>query len=172
MTKSPPLLPTEALERVQRHARLNGTWVLAMGGTFALIGATGGELIGVLVWLLVAGTGAMALHGASLLQQGEPRGTGWLVGGQLFCVCFILSLCAWQLTHVDLAPLHAAVTDDMRGSFKQTGLTEDEFLLLTYRLSYGILALVALLYPGGMALYYQRRRAAVTAALTDEPEAE
>ncbi len=84
----------------------------------------------------------------------------------------ILSLCAWQLTHVDLAPLRAAVTDDMRSSFKQTGLTEDEFLLLTYRLSYGILALVALLYPGGMALYYHRRRAAVTAALMSEPESE
>lgn len=172
MSKSPPLLPTEALERVLRHARLNGTWVLAMGGTFALIGATGGEYVGVMAWLLVAGTGAMALHGATLLHEGEPRGTDWLVGGQLFCLALILSLCAWQLTHVDLAPLRAAVTDDMRSSFKQTGLTEDEFLLLTYRLSYGILALVALLYPGGMALYYHRRRAAVTAALMSEPESE
>jgi hypothetical protein len=170
MPKAPPLLPEEALERVLRHARLNGMWVLVVGSTFALLGASGGELLGVLAWLLVAGTGAMALHGATLLHQGEPRGTDWLVGGQLFCLTFILALCAWQLTHADLTPLRVAVTDDMRASLKQTGLTEDEFLLLSYRLTYGLVALGAILYPGGLALYFHRRRDAVTTALTAESE--
>jgi len=165
MTKTPPLLPDEALERVLRMARLNGTWVLVVGSFFALLGAAAGDVIGALAWLLVSGTGAIALHGGTLLQEGEPRGIRWLVGSQLFCLGFVLILCTWQLTHVDVTPLRAAVTTEMRASLAQTGLAEDEFLLLTYRLTYGLVAVGALLYPGGMALYYHRRRHAVRAAL-------
>lgn len=165
MSAKPPLLPSETLERVLGHARLNGAWVLIVGSTFGLIGAAGGEVLGALAWLLVAGTGAMALHGVTLLNHREPRGTNWLVGGQLFCMAFILALCGWQLTHVDLAPLRVAVTADMRTSLAQTGLTEEEFLLLSYRLTYAIVALIAILYPGSMALYYHRRREAVAAAV-------
>jgi len=164
MSSAPPLLPDETLARVLNRARLNGTWVMVMGSTFGLIGAAGGEVPSALAWLLVAGTGAMALHGATLLNEGESRGLNWLVGGQLFCMAFILALCAWQLTHVDLTPLRAAVTADIRASLKETGLTEEEFLLLSYRLTYGIAALIAILYPGTMALYYHRRRAAIDSA--------
>ncbi len=168
MASSPPLLPDEALPRVLRHARLNGTWVLLVASTFALVGALGGEPIPVIAWLLVAGTGAMALHGAGLLAGGEVRGINWLVGGQLFCMAFLLALCAWQLTHVDLTPLRAAVTADIRESYTKAGLTEDEFLLMSYRLTFGFVALVALVYPGSMALYFHRRRHAVEAAVDSD----
>ncbi len=170
MTSPPPLRPEEALARVLRQARLHGTWMLVVGGSFALVGAAGGEQLGALAWLLIAGTGALALHGGALLGAGEARGLTWLVGGQLLCLGFLLALCAWQLTHVDLAPLHAAVTSELRTSLAQTGMTEDEFLLLSYRLTYGLVALLALAYPGGLALYYHRRRAAVTAALNAESD--
>lgn len=141
---------------------------MTVGSVFALLGAVAGEPVPVMAWLLVAGTGAMALHGGTLLNGGEPRGINWLIGGQLFCMGFILSLCAWQLTHVDLSPLRAAMTSEMRESVKQTGLTDEEFLLLSYRLTYAFVAFVTILYQGSMALYYQRRRAAVIAALESE----
>jgi len=170
MSSSPPLLPFETLVRVLRHARRNGTWLLVIGSVFGLLGAAAGEVPGALAWLLVAGTGALTLHGATLLAGGEPRGLRWLVGGQLFCMAFLLALCAWQFTHVDLTPLRAAVTADLRASLAQTGLTEDEFLLLSYRLTYAVVALIALLYPGGMALYYHRRRDAVVEAMGETGE--
>ncbi|MBS0662034.1 MAG: hypothetical protein JSR48_02130 [Verrucomicrobia bacterium] len=168
MPTLPPLLPSETLERVVGQARLNGTWVMVIGSTFGLIGAAGGEVVGCLTWLLVAGTGAMALHGGSLLHDGETRGLNWLVGGQLFCMAFLLALCGWQLTHIDLAPLQAALTPDIRESLGQTGLSEREFLLLSYRVTYALIALVAVCYPGMMALYFHRRRAAIAAALDGE----
>jgi hypothetical protein len=168
MAKAPPLLPDETLHRVLRRARANGTGVLTVGSIFALIAASGGEVIPVMAWLLVAGTGAMALHGATLLNGGEPRGLHWLVGGQLFCMAFILSLCAWQLVHVDLSPLRDSLTGDLRSSIRQMGLTENEFLLLSYRLTYGFIALVTLLYQGSMAWFYHRRRRAVALALEAE----
>ena len=161
----PPLLPSETLERVLRRAQFDGTGVLAVGSFFALMGAAAGDVVGVMAWLLIAGTGAMALHGATLLREAEPRGVHWLVGGQVFCMTVILSLCAWQLTHADIEPLRAAVTSEMRSSIAQTGLTEEQFLLLTYRFTYGVIATGTLLYQGGMALYYRRRRRAVTAAV-------
>lgn len=168
MSDLPPLLPHETLARVVGQARLNGTWVMVIGSTFGLIGAAGGEVFGCLTWLLVAGTGAMALHGGSLLHDGESRGLNWLVGGQAFCMAFLLALCGWQLTHVDLTPLRAALTPDLRASLDQTGLSEQEFLLLSYRVTYAFVALVAVGYPGTMALYYHRRRPAIAAALEAE----
>lgn len=162
------MLPHETLDRVVGQARLNGTWVMVFGSTFGLLGAAGGEVFGCLTWLVVAGTGAMALHGGSLLNDGEARGLNWLVGGQVLCVAFLLTLCGWQLTHVDLTPLRAALTPDIRESLAQTGLSEQEFLLLSYRVTYAFVALVALCYPGAMALYYHRRRGAIAAALEVE----
>ncbi|MDB6170361.1 MAG: hypothetical protein JWM88_3225 [Verrucomicrobia bacterium] len=168
MSSSPPLLSDETLVRVLRHARANGTGVLMVASMFALLNAVGGEIIAVLAWLLVAGTGAMSLHGASLLDHGQPRGINWLVGSQLFCMGLILSLCAWQLVHVDLEPLRAALTSDLKTSVQQTGLTENEFLQLSYRLTYAFISCATLLYQGSMALYYLKRRAAVAAAFPAE----
>ena len=168
MSKTPPLLADETLERVLRHGRANGAAVLVVGTVFALLGAAAGAVPPVMAWLLVAGTGAMALHGATLLKHGDARGLNWLISSQTVCLAFILSYCAWQLAHVDLSSLRAALTDDMRASVKETGLTEDEFLLLSYRLTYVLVAFMALIYQGTKAAYYLRRREAVIAALGSE----
>ncbi|MDB6126409.1 MAG: hypothetical protein JWM35_305 [Verrucomicrobia bacterium] len=168
MPALPPLLSAETLDRVVRHARINGMWVLVGSTTLALLSAAGGEVPKVAVWLLAAGTGAMALHGGALLNQGYSRGINWLVSAQLFCLAFILAYCGWQLRHADLAPLREAMTAEMRASVKQTGLTDEEFLLLSYRLTYALFAFIATLYLGCMTLYYQRRRSVVIAALTEE----
>jgi hypothetical protein len=166
----PPLLPDETLERVLRHARANGTGVMMVASMFALLGAVGGEVAHVLAWLLVAGTGAMALHGATLIRHGESRGVNWLISGQVICMLFILSLCGWQLTHIDLAPLREAMSSEIQNSVKQTGLTEDQFLLISYRLTYAIIALATILYQGSMAVYYARRREAVKQELSQPVE--
>ena len=168
MPANPPLLSAETLDRVVRHARLNGMWVLVAATFLALLSAAGGEATKVVVWLLVAGTCAMALHGSGLLNQGYARGMNWLISAQLFCLACILAYCGWQLRHVDLTPLREAMTAEMRTSVKQTGLTDEEFLLLSYRLTYALVAFIATLYLGCMALYYQRRRNVVIAALTEE----
>lgn len=168
--KAPPLLPAETLERVLRHARLNGSWVLIVATFFGLLGAVNAEVKPMVGWLLIAGTGAMALHGFLLLNAGNPRGTGWLVGAEVSCMLLLLGICAWQLTHIDLGELRPLVTPELRESFRQLGMQEDEGLLASYYLSYAFLAVLALAYPGGLALYFHRRRAAVTAALDEKLE--
>jgi hypothetical protein len=55
----------------------------------------------------------------------------------------------------------------MKEQLAVIGWTVDQFIGTVYRFTYFAVALATLLYQGGMALYYARRRAAVTTALTE-----
>lgn len=166
--KAPPLLPEETLHRVLRVARLDGISVLVIAGVFALISALASDAVGAVVGLLVAGAGAVELHGATLLEHSEPRGMKWLVSSQLFLLATVIGYCALRLLHPAIEPLRAAVTDDMKTQLEAAGWTQDEFLRVIYNTTYFAVAVVTTFYQGGMALYYFRRREAVARALVAE----
>ena len=65
------------------------------------------------------------------------------------------------------APAKQVLTDDQRTVIRQTGLSEDQFLLAAYRFGYWAVAALTLAYQGAMALYYARRRGPVAAALRE-----
>ena len=165
--KAPPLLPEETLLRVLRIARLDGTSVLVIAGVFALISALAGDGLGAVVGLLVAGAGAVELHGATLIEHGESRGLDWLVGSQVFLLATVVGYCALRLYHPAMEPLQAAMTDEMKSSLETAGWTADAFVQFVYRTTYVAVAIVTFVYQGGMALYYVRRREAVTRALAE-----
>jgi hypothetical protein len=168
MSKLPPFLPEETLNRVLRIARLDGMSVLVIAGVFALMSALAGDHLGAIVGLLVAGAGAVELHGATLLHHGEPRGMSWLVGSQLFLLATIVGYCALRLVHPAFEPLHAAITPEMKTSLETAGWTEDEFVGLVYQATYAAVGTVTCAYQGGMAIFYWRRREAVKQALATE----
>jgi hypothetical protein len=118
-----------------------------------------------MIGLLVAAAGAIELHGAGLLRAGEMRGVNWLVSGQIFLMLVVIAYCALRLANVDLTLLREAMTPDLRAMLAEAGYTEDQFLRLTYRLTYEIVTVLTLVYQGGMAFYYHRRRLAVAQAL-------
>jgi hypothetical protein len=164
--KPPPFLPEETLRRVLRVARLDGTSVAAVAGVFALISALAGDGLGAVVGLLVAGAGAIELHGATLLVHGELRGMKWLVNSQVFLLATVIAYCGLRLLHPNFAQLLAAVTDDMKVSLETAGWTPDKFVHFVYNTTYYAVAIVTFFYQGGMALYYFRRRESVARALT------
>ena len=166
--KAPPLLPSEVVARVQRLARFDGLSVVLVASSLALVAAILGDYTGAGVGLLVAGAGAVELHGASLLTQRQARGMSWLVRSQLLLLNAILAYCALRLARPDLTPLRRVVSDDMKEQLELIGWSVDAFLQLVYRLTYVCVALVTTLYQGGMALYYWGRSAAVAAALESE----
>jgi hypothetical protein len=169
MRRIPPLLPEEAFARVLRLARFDGLGVLFVAGLFAILSALAGDRAGAIIGLLIAGAGAIELHGATLLVHGQSRGMRWLVISQLYLMVTILGYCEYRVLNVDLSLLRAAVTSEMKAQITSVGWTVDEFVQFAYRLTWFVLAVVTVLYQGGMAIYYVRRRKAVARALHDEP---
>jgi hypothetical protein len=166
--KAPPLLPEETLRRVLRVARLDGMSVLVIAGLFALISALFRDGLGTVVGLLVAGAGAVELHGAKLLEHGSPRGMNWLVTSQMLLLATVIGYCGLRLLHPAVESLRAAVTDDMKIQLEAAGWTQDAFIHFIYTTTYAVLAILTFFYQGGMALYYWRRRDPVARALTPE----
>jgi hypothetical protein len=142
--------------------------VLVIAGLFALISAVAGDGLGAVVGLLVAGAGAVELHGATLIEHGVARGVNWLVTSQMLLLATVLGYCALRLLHPAVEPLRAAMTDDMKSQLEVAGWTEDAFIRFIYNTTYYAVAVATLFYQGGMALYYLRRREPVARALTAE----
>jgi hypothetical protein len=171
VTKAPPLLPDEVLRRVLRLSRLDGTGLLAIAGAFALASAWEHDRTGTVAGLLVAGTGAVELHGAGLLHAGHGRGANWLIASQLFLMAAVFGYAAWQLGHVDTASLAALINwlgltiEDLRQIYKPYHLADGDLLRTAYVGFYRLLALLTAVYQGGMAIHYARRRAGMLAAL-------
>ena len=166
--KAPPLLPVEIFQRVTRLARFDGLSVVAVAGVFALIAAAMGDYVGAVIGVLVAGAGAIELHGVALLRHGDAQGMRWLIGSQFFLMASVLGYCGLRLAHPDLVPLRAAISDDLKAQLDMLGMTVDQFLVQFYRLVYLAVAFVTVLYQGGMALYYLGKRSAVETALKPE----
>jgi hypothetical protein len=167
MLKAPPLLPEEIFQRVLRLARFDGLSVTAIAALCAMLAASTGDRMGAGIGVLVAGAGLIELHGVTLLRHSEPRGMTWIINSQLLIMGAMLGYCALRLAHPQLEPLRATVTDEMKEQLAVIGWTVDQFIGTVYRFTYFAVALATFLYQGGMALYYARRRAAVTTALTE-----
>jgi len=168
MTKSPPLLSIEVLRRVLRVAHFDGTCVLTIAGALALASATLHDFGGTGVGLVVAGAGAVELHGTALMRHGEERGMRWLIASQLCLMVVILAFVGWQLSHIDVSLLRRVMlTDDVKNSLRQLNLTESEFLHSAYIDGYVGVAIGTIIYQGCMAIYYSRRRGPVAAALRE-----
>jgi hypothetical protein len=167
--KKPPLLPIEALRRVVRMARFNGTGILVVAGAFALLSASTHDTASTAIGLLVAGAGAMELHGATLVQRGEERGMNWMIGSQFYLMAVIFFYVGQGLHHVDISLFqrYVSLNDEQRQTIAQSGLTIDQFFRGVYVASYVTFGVVTLFYQSGMAFYYRRRRPAVAAALRE-----
>lgn len=166
----PPPLPSDVLARVHRLARADGRMLLVIAGVFAVISALGAQKIGALTGCLAAGAGVLELHGASLLRQGNPRGMTWLVRSQLALLMVILGYVVARWLSFDAELMRSMITPDMLATFKAAGMGEEGIIPMVkvvYQFMYGAVALVSLVYQGGMALYYRRKTPVVEAALAE-----
>ena len=167
----PPLLPATVLARLLRLARLDGAVVLAIAGTFAIASALGGNRLEVLVGVLIAGAGALELHGAGLLRAGQVRGISWLVASQLYLLVAVLAYVGLRLLSFDPTLINLIMTESLRQRYLDAGLTHaqiDQVVQLSYYLTYAIVGVLTFVYQGGMAIYYYRRRDAVEQALSED----
>ena len=161
----PPHLPIETLARVLRLARLDGMGALVIATFFALTAASIGEIAGATVWLLVAGMGAIELHGVALLRAGGKRGLNWLIASQYLLLLVVLVHCGLRFAHYDPTAMRQAMTPEMRSTLAQANYEEEDFLRMVYVGTYSAIAATMLVYKLCLVRYYHRRRTAIHAAV-------
>ena len=170
MAKTPPPLPSEVLVRVLTVAARDGRVLLFLAGGCALLSAAAHEGFGALIGCIVAGLGALELHGVMLLRRGETRGIDWLIRSQLLLLATILVYAAVKVNSFDEAFWNARITPDVLGQLEQMNATRDQFLTMLrflYVGMYTLVGIVSIFYQGGMVFYYHRSRPAIAQALAD-----
>lgn len=146
--------------------------MVIIAGLGTLIALLLGDLTGILVGSLIVGAGAMEVHGNRRLARRDAAGMAWLVRSQIFLLGVVLVYAITRLTGFDEELVMANLTPDMRTALAELGIAPADILPLvqmTVYALYGTVALVTLLYQGGLALYYRSRTPVVTAALAAAP---
>ncbi len=156
------------MARVERVGRLHGGSVLYVAGVFALLSATGGDTLGAIVGLAVAGAGAVEHHGGSMLGHGDARGLRWLLASQAGLFAAIAVYCLVRLAHLELPPIPDEMKPMLKLNAEQLGLTVDEFVAMAYRLTLKLVLGLSVLYQGGLGLYYYSKRHVITQVLGEE----
>jgi hypothetical protein len=166
----PPKLPSEILRRLLKVARFNGMSVIILAGLFTLLSAAELDVSGTIWGVFITAGGVAEVRGVALLKARRP-GLQWLIGSQLYLMIVILCYVCVRIVNLAKDPMLAEVTS----SFKQAGLDMDQMpidLQQLARTSYLAVAALTVLYQGGMAFYYFRRRAAVESAIRPEVAAQ
>jgi hypothetical protein len=169
-TDAPPPLPHETLDRVCRLARFEGRSLLVLAGLFSLLAAYQRDGIGAVAGCLAAAVGVIELNGVNRLRQASVSGLSWIIGSQIALLLTVLAYAILRATTFDPDTVARLITTETRAEFAELGLREDQILPMLEKSYVGVyvtVALVSVVYQGGMALYYHRRRDAVRRALED-----
>ncbi len=173
MTNSAEPSPDEkAYRRVMAIAAFDGWSVVGIAGFGGLLSLAFGDWGGFAVGALVAGAGAMELHGRKRLKRRDAGGMRWLIRAQMFLLTVILVYCVSRLASFDAETAMGNLTPDMAALLKESGLEQGDILPMVHTMFlvlYGSVAVASVLYQGGMALYYRSRVARVTAAIAAPP---
>jgi len=172
MATPPPSAPEKVLQRVLFISAFDGWSVCAIGGLALLVTLLLGDLSGLVVCVLALVAGIMELRGRRKLQRRDPAGMKELVRAQLLLLAVVLVYCASRLGSFDQDTVLASLTPDMKAALKESGVEMAEIMPLvktTFYAAYSIVALLALLFQGGLILYYRSKTPLVTEALTPPP---
>jgi hypothetical protein len=158
--------------RIMRISKINAWSVTLIAGGFTLLSLIGLSVAGIVVGAAVTSAGLIELHGQKTLQTDPARARTWMVGSQVWLLTGVLSYCGWRLMMLDPAnPL--AVFGSEAGQLLQMveimGISSAELehlFVKAYRITYGLIAALTVLFQGGLALYYRSRIGRLIAAHT------
>jgi hypothetical protein len=89
------------------------------------------------------------------------------VTSQLFLLIVVLIYCQYALTHINL-PFWRVFLAPAATEIRERGETVDSMARQMNTLSFMLVAIMTVVYQGGMAVYYVRRRRAVVQAIATE----
>jgi len=175
----PPATPTPAektFSRILKLSGLNGWSAIIIAGLASILAFFMGDLVGLSVGVLIVVSGYMELHGRRLLKKKRDAwGMRWLVRAELLLLTVLAVYAVRGLVSFNADYLRDQAIPDARATLqpllevlgvsfddllKSFSLTEDNLIPLVRLVTiglYGTVLLVAVLYQGGMALYYRRK---------------
>lgn len=174
MTAPTPTPPEQILRRVLLVSALDGWSLVTIASLGMVLTLILGDWLGTGIGLLVLAAGCGELRGRRQLQRRDPAGMKLLVRAQLFLLSVILVYCASRLGSFDGDTALANLTPEMEAALHEAGLARADILPLVqiaFYATYGTVAVLSLVFQGGLALYYRSRTARVTAALAAPPAA-
>ncbi len=164
--------PAQRLQRVLGLARLDALSLVVVAAPAALVALVVGDRLGSVVGAGITLCGVAEWHGRAQLLRREISGIAWLCCAQLLCLSLILAY-AWNLAQlVDPAHLLSLLPDLTRQQLAEVFPDPNALaglLLGLQRTMAATLALVALLYQGGMAFYYLRSGPLVRVVFAEPP---
>ena len=175
MTNSAAPSPEEKVyRRVLFIAAFDGWSVVGVAGAGTLLALLLGDLSGMLVGLLAVAAGVLELRSRRRLVRRDASGMRGLVRAQMFLLAVILVYCVSRLGSFDAETAMGNLTPDMEAVLSESGLSKADLLPLvqaTFFATYTVVAVVSLIFQGGLTLYYRSRTARVTAFLAPPPVA-
>jgi hypothetical protein len=160
--KKPPLTPEEQLQRILRVAKTNGLSVVIIAALGTVISL--GDWLGMAVGVGIIIGGRMELAGRKQLLGNDPTGVRMLVRSQWVVLAAIEAYC---LVKICFDSTHG-VSQELRGAMIEMGINMAELepsLRLAFYGTYIAVALVSVVYQGGMVRYYGKRAGVVQEAI-------
>jgi hypothetical protein len=149
------------IQRALVISRTNGWSVAGFAGVCALVVILFGDVFGFLVGLAVSLSGVMELKGSRLLRGLDKKAIGWLVGSQVYLIIVLWIYALFNLVTFNSTDPWARFSPgfkDLILSINPDVYLVEALLKVTYLATYITLILVALIYQGGLCLYYLSRK--------------
>jgi hypothetical protein len=169
MTTPEPTPAEKALKRVLLISAIDGWGVIALAGLGSLLALALGDLSSLVLGLLIVGAGIVEIRGRRRLLRRDVSGMRLLVRTQMFLLAVILVYCVSRLGSFDPGLVLDNLTPDMEAMLKENGVERADIVpavRMMFYAGYGFAAFLTLLFQGGLAFYYRRKTALVTAALS------
>jgi hypothetical protein len=160
--KKPPKTPEEQLQRILRIAKTNGLSVVIIAALGTLISL--GDWLGMAVGVAIIIGGRMELAGRKQLVGNDATGVRQLVRSQWVVLIAIEAYCVIKI----LFDHDHGVSQELRSAMIEMGIDMVQLepsLRLAFYATYIAVALITLVYQGGMARYYGRRAGVVQEAI-------
>ena len=139
----------EPLKRAARRGRANGLGYVVFGGLSLLLSISSNpDWIGLLIGVVLIGAGLVEWSQAARLGQGDPVAPARMAQAELALLGAILLGGAIKLVFSSSAS----------GELSGLGLDVTDLIDSVTRLVYAVVMAVSILYQGGMARYFLKRR--------------
>lgn len=155
------------LARAAAVARSNALGYAVFGALTLLVALFGPDVLGLAIGAVVTGVGVAQLRAAPRLRHGDPAAPRVLARNELVLMGGIIGYCLLKLT---LLRESGADLQSQVGDTGDLDLGIGELIDSLNTTMYSAFLAVTLVYQGGLALYFLRRRPIVERYLVEAPD--